>query len=132
MDKATLARAAEPFFTTKPIGRGTGLGLAMAHTLVTEGRGTLRLISEAGRGTTVELWLPRAVSDAVGAASWRDTLVVRADPRSIPVAIHLLDQRSHGLPHQQRRYPPPPLDHLGGSQTMPPHPAALSTWRAGR
>ena len=60
MDAATLARAVQPFFTTKPVGKGTGLGLAMVHTLVTKGGGTLRLISELGRGTKVELWLPRA------------------------------------------------------------------------
>lgn len=60
MDAATLAQAVKPFFTTKPVGKGTGLGLAMVHTLVTERRGALRLISELGRGTTVELWLPRA------------------------------------------------------------------------
>lgn len=60
MDAATLARATEPFFTTKPVGKGTGLGLAMAHTLASERQGALRLISALGRGTTVELWLPRA------------------------------------------------------------------------
>jgi signal transduction histidine kinase len=60
MDATTLARAIEPFFTTKPVGKGTGLGLAMAHTLVSEKQGALRLISALGQGTTVELWLPRA------------------------------------------------------------------------
>jgi signal transduction histidine kinase len=62
MDAATLARAVKPFFTTKPVGKGTGLGLAMAHTHVTESGGALRLISELGQGTTVELWLRRAVA----------------------------------------------------------------------
>jgi signal transduction histidine kinase len=60
MDEATLARAVEPFFTTKPLGKGTGLGLAAVHTLATQARGALRLMSEMGRGTTVELWFPRA------------------------------------------------------------------------
>jgi len=60
MDAATLARAMEPFFTTKPVGQGTGLGLGMANALATQGGGALRLVSELGRGTTVELWLPRA------------------------------------------------------------------------
>jgi signal transduction histidine kinase len=62
MDKATLARATEPFFTTKPAGKGTGLGLAAVHTLALRSRGTLRLISEPAQGTTVELWLPRAAA----------------------------------------------------------------------
>jgi signal transduction histidine kinase len=69
MDAATLARAAEPFFTTKPAGKGTGLGLSMAHALATARRGALRLMSQSGRGTTVELWLPRAGAIANQAGS---------------------------------------------------------------
>ena len=60
MDAATLARAVEPFFTTKPVGKGTGLGLASVQDLARLTQGALRLISEVGRGTIVELWLPRA------------------------------------------------------------------------
>ncbi len=60
MDKATLARAVEPFFTTKPVGKGTGLGLAAVHTLAIQAQGTLRIMSEEGCGTMVEIWLPRA------------------------------------------------------------------------
>jgi len=60
MDEVTLARAVEPFFTTKPAGKGTGLGLAMAHSFAIQVGGTLRLMSEVERGTTVEIWLPRA------------------------------------------------------------------------
>jgi signal transduction histidine kinase len=60
MDEATLARAIEPFFTTKPLGKGTGLGLAMVHDLITQAGGALRLISHLGQGTTAELWFPRA------------------------------------------------------------------------
>jgi signal transduction histidine kinase len=62
MDALTLTRAAEPFFTTKPVGKGTGLGLSIAHTLATQAGGALRLMSQLGRGTTVELWLPRATA----------------------------------------------------------------------
>ncbi len=58
MDKATLARATEPFFSTKGVGKGTGLGLSMIHGLAAQSGGTLTLASEPGRGTTVELWLP--------------------------------------------------------------------------
>jgi signal transduction histidine kinase len=60
MDAVTLTRAMEPFFTTKPVGKGTGLGLSIAHTLATQAGGALRLMSQLGKGTTVELWLPRA------------------------------------------------------------------------
>ncbi|MCP3734620.1 ATP-binding protein [Sphingomonas sp. RP10(2022)] len=58
MDRATLARATEPFFSTKGVGKGTGLGLSMVHGLAAQSGGTLKLASEPGEGTTVELWLP--------------------------------------------------------------------------
>jgi PAS domain S-box-containing protein len=60
MDAATLARVTEPFFTTKPQGQGTGLGLAMARGFAEQSGGALQLESEPGRGTTVTLWLPGA------------------------------------------------------------------------
>lgn len=60
MDAATLARATEPFFTTKSDSKGTGLGLAMAKGFVEQSGGTLRIESERGLGTTVTLWLPCA------------------------------------------------------------------------
>ncbi|WP_428492359.1 sensor histidine kinase [Rhodopila sp.] len=62
MDAATLARAVEPFFTTKPVGKGTGLGLASVQDLARLTRGALRLKSRPGQGTVVELWLPRAAA----------------------------------------------------------------------
>ena len=58
MDEATLARAVEPFFSTKGVGRGTGLGLSMAHGLAAQSGGALRLTSAPGQGTTAEIWLP--------------------------------------------------------------------------
>jgi CheY-like chemotaxis protein len=59
MDEATLARAIEPFFSTKGIGKGTGLGLSMVHGLVTQLGGVLTLHSREGIGTNVEIWLPQ-------------------------------------------------------------------------
>jgi signal transduction histidine kinase len=53
-----LARVTEPFFTTKPAGKGTGLGLAMAHGFAEQFGGMLKITSEPGMGTTVRLWLP--------------------------------------------------------------------------
>ena len=58
MDEATRARAVEPFFSTKGIGRGTGLGLSMAHGLASQLGGRLAIASAPQRGTTMELWLP--------------------------------------------------------------------------
>src|SRR5215472_246276 len=59
MDEATLAHAIEPFFTTKEIGSGSGLGLSMVHGFAAQSRGAMRIQSKVGGGTTVELWLPR-------------------------------------------------------------------------
>jgi PAS domain S-box-containing protein len=60
MDDDTLARASEPFFTTKGVGKGTGLGLAMVKGFVEQSGGRILIRSEIGKGTTVELWLPIA------------------------------------------------------------------------
>jgi PAS domain S-box-containing protein len=60
MDEVTLARATEPFFTTKGVGKGTGLGLSMVHGLAEQSGGALVLLSEKGKGTAAELWLPLA------------------------------------------------------------------------
>ena len=58
MEAATLARATEPFFTTKETGKGTGLGLAMARGFAEQSGGALDIESAPGQGTTVRLWLP--------------------------------------------------------------------------
>ena len=60
-----VAKAVDPFFTTKPVGAGTGLGLSMIYGFAKQSRGHLRIDSEMGRGTTVKLFLPRALQDAV-------------------------------------------------------------------
>jgi PAS domain S-box-containing protein len=65
MSPAVLAKAVDPFFTTKAIGEGTGLGLSVIYGFVKQSRGHMRINSELDRGTTVKLFLPRAVQDAV-------------------------------------------------------------------
>jgi signal transduction histidine kinase len=60
MDAATLARATEAFFTTKPPGKGTGLGLATTRAFAARAGGALQIASSPGRGTTGTLWLPEA------------------------------------------------------------------------
>jgi CheY-like chemotaxis protein len=75
MDKATVARAVEPFFSTKGVGKGTGLGLSMVHGLAQQLGGTLRIHSQVGIGTNVELWLPESHEVSERIHSDREPLV---------------------------------------------------------
>ncbi|MGT2439031.1 ATP-binding protein [Bradyrhizobium betae] len=86
MDETTLAHAVEPFFSTKGVGQGTGLGLSMVHGLASQLGGALTIRSAVGAGTTVELWLP--VSHAAAAAAI-DT-APQPELRPLPVGTALL------------------------------------------
>ena len=74
MDEETRARLFQPFFTTKPIGRGTGLGLATAKILVERAGGELSFASEPGRGTQFTIRLPEAAAPAADPATERELL----------------------------------------------------------
>ncbi len=76
-----LTRATEPFFSTKPLGKGTGLGLAQVYGIVRQAGGTLRIDSEEGIGTIVRLLLPRAGTGEIAAEQVAD-----AGARSVPGA----------------------------------------------
>ena len=106
MDEVTLKRATEPFFTTKGAGRGTGLGLSMVDGLVAQSGGAMRMTSQPGLGTTVELWLP--VSEAAETARPRPAgaprlhavrscriLVVDDDPIVLSGTVAMLEDLGH-------------------------------------
>jgi signal transduction histidine kinase/ActR/RegA family two-component response regulator len=60
MSPEIVSRVFEPFFTTKDVGKGSGLGLAQVHGFATQSKGTVRIQSKVGRGTSIELYLPRS------------------------------------------------------------------------
>ena len=83
MDSETSRRALEPFFTTKPQGAGTGLGLAQVAEVVKQSGGRLAIDSEVGRGTTVRLTLPEATTEVPAA-------LVPGLGSTLPVKLNLL------------------------------------------
>ena len=91
MDEAALARAADPFFTTKGLGKGTGLGLSMVHGFAVQSGGALLLSSQLGVGTVVEIWLPRATAVAGGRDATQASTVVASKHRGRPLRILLVD-----------------------------------------
>ena len=88
MSSEVIERAFEPFFTTKEIGKGTGLGLSMLFGVVHQSGGAVRLHSRVGRGTTVQIYLPRAKRAALPGAE--DALPPRA-PTNTAARILVVD-----------------------------------------
>jgi CheY-like chemotaxis protein len=88
MDAMTLAHATEPFFTTKGVGKGTGLGLAMVRGLTEQSGGTMTLESTPGKGTTITLWIPVSTTAVADAAAPEAELPAPAQaPRRLKVLV---------------------------------------------
>jgi signal transduction histidine kinase len=106
MDAETLARATEPFFTTKGVGKGTGLGLSMVHGLAAQSGGALAIRSAPGKGCQVDLILPVAreamappVAESKGPPIERSLtiLVVDDDPLVCGGTAAMLEDLGHAV-----------------------------------
>ncbi|WP_109807196.1 ATP-binding protein [Sphingosinithalassobacter portus] len=106
MTPQVLERVFEPFFTTKPAGKGTGLGLSQIFGFTRQSGGDVEIRSAPGEGTTVTLYLPRHLGDALPASGKIesdletpehafDILVVEDDPRVLAATVGALTELGH-------------------------------------
>ena len=98
MDSETLDNVFEPFYTTKPTGEGTGLGLATVYGIVKQNDGFVNVYSEPGEGTTFKIYLPRHVGDEAEhkeadqvpeRSGGSETILLVEDEKSIRVTMRL-------------------------------------------
>ncbi|WP_404477317.1 ATP-binding protein [Novosphingobium sp. BL-52-GroH] len=106
MDEATMTKAIEPFFTTKGVGQGTGLGLSMVHGLAAQLGGGLQLESAVGRGTSIHLWLPVTqeppveepiVDERIAAPQAGTVLVVDDEDLVRASTVHMLSELGYSV-----------------------------------
>jgi signal transduction histidine kinase/CheY-like chemotaxis protein len=101
-----LSKVFDPFFTTKPVGSGTGLGLSQVYGFAQQSGGSVRIMSEPGKGTTVELFfpvvdevpeseLPESVEVGGAASAQRRILVIEDDEDVRRVIVESLSQAGH-------------------------------------
>ncbi|WP_372683121.1 PAS domain S-box protein [Desulfosarcina sp.] len=105
MDAETRTHLFEPFFTTKEVGKGTGLGLATVYGMVKQNNGFIEVHSEPGRGTTVDIYLPRNTAET-GRATKTDAaqptarghetiLLVEDEPMLLDITTKMLERQGY-------------------------------------
>ena len=95
MSPETMQKAFEPFYSTKPEGQGTGLGLSMAYGFVKQSEGHIKIYSELGHGTTVRIYLPRtaqneqlaAAPQSAAAEGGHETILVVEDDMAVQATV---------------------------------------------
>jgi PAS domain S-box-containing protein len=101
MTPDVIARAIEPFFTTKEVGTGTGLGLSQVYGLVQQSNGGMQIQSTPGTGTTVTLYFPALEADSVTAPAPKDAnekaLIVDDQPDVLEMAVNLFSSLGYDV-----------------------------------
>ena len=107
MDRETLAHIFEPFYTTKGLGRGTGLGLATVYGIVKQNQGIINVYSEPGQGTTFRIHIPMSVREERAAkpepvetipqSRGETVLVVEDDPHLLELMTMMLEQLGYNV-----------------------------------
>jgi signal transduction histidine kinase/ActR/RegA family two-component response regulator len=87
MPDAVIARACEPFFTTKQPGKGSGLGLSQVYGVARQSGGDILIDSAEGRGTTIEVYLPRSNGKAIPALLRGDTAAQTSEERTLTILV---------------------------------------------
>ena len=87
MPPSVKARAFDPFYTTKPIGKGTGLGLSMIYGFVRQSDGAVTIDSEPGKGTSIEICLPRYKGDFTDARAEESAGDHRAEANEVVLIV---------------------------------------------
>jgi signal transduction histidine kinase/ActR/RegA family two-component response regulator/CHASE3 domain sensor protein len=107
MDKGTLENLYEPFFTTKDVGKGTGLGLATVYGIVKQNNGFINVYSEPGQGSTFKIYLPRLVAEEgveksvlekkVAAGGTETILLVEDEPTILRMTRMMLERKGYSV-----------------------------------
>jgi len=100
MEQKTVERIFEPFFTTKQVGEGTGLGLSVVHGIVSRYDGAITVRSEAGTGSTFNVYLPRvrageprATSESIPAVGGNERILIVDDEPAVAATLKRLLER---------------------------------------